>query len=170
MSVVSRIGIGGQELSVARPLLDVWRQEIDAYVALHRLRFREDMSNADLTFTRNRIRHSVLPALSKAMGRDVRPLLVRAAVMLRAEDEFLSARPELEGAPDALPVATLRPLPLALQRRLILIWLRRHGVANCGFDEVESVRSLLQPRPAKVNLPGGLCARRREKRIFIAQQ
>ncbi|MEQ1851725.1 MAG: tRNA lysidine(34) synthetase TilS [Chthoniobacteraceae bacterium] len=170
MGAVSTREIPGEELIVARPLLEIWRDEIDAYIAAHRLPFREDASNADPAFTRNRLRHSVLPGLSKAMGRDVRPVLLRTAEMLRAEDEFLAAQPELRGAPDALPVATLRSLPLALQRRLILTWLRRHGVASCGFAEVEGVRSLLGTRPAKINLPGGLCARRREKRIFIAPQ
>jgi hypothetical protein len=69
-----------------------------------------------------------------------------------------------------LEVPALRLLPLALQRRLIHLWLQRHAVGSIGFAEVESVRSLLGSRGAKVNLPGGLCARRREKRIFIAPQ
>ena len=170
MNPVSTREIHGGNLIVVSPLLEVWRDEIDAYIAVHRLPFREDSSNADPAFTRNRLRHSALPALSEAMGRDIRPALLRTAEMLRCEDAFLAARPELTATPDAIPVATLRSLPLALQRRLILAWLRRHGVANCGFTEVESVRSLLATRPAKVNLPGGMCARRREKRIFIAPQ
>src|SRR5205823_15090792 len=111
--------------------------------------------NADPRFTRNRIRHSAIPALASALGRDVRPALLRTVEMLRAEDEFLSAQPELLGTPDALPVAMLTSLPLALQRRLIHAWMRRHGIANCGFAEVESVRGLLDARVAKVNLPGG---------------
>lgn len=157
-------------LLIARPLLATWREEIDAYVAHHALPFREDESNADPRFTRNRMRHAAIPALTAALGRDVRAALLRTTELLRAEDEFLSAQPELRGAPDALPVPLLRSLPLALQRRLIHLWLARHAVANCGFAEVESVRSLLESRGAKVNLPGDLCARRREKCIFIAKQ
>ena len=174
MSAVSTLemhaAIYSETLLVARPLLGTWREEIDAYVAHHRLPFREDESNSDPRFTRNRLRHSAIPALTAALGRDVRAALLRTTELLRAEDEFLSAQPELRGAPDALQVPLLRSLPLALQRRLIHLWLARHAVANCGFAEVESVRSLLDSRGAKVNLPGGLCARRREKRIFIAKQ
>ena len=158
------------DLQIARPLLGVWREEIDAYIARHKLPFREDESNADPRFTRNRLRHAALPALTAALGRDVRAALLRTTELLRAEDEFLSAQPELRGAPDALQVPLLRSLPLALQRRLIHLWLRRHNVRSCGFAEVESVRGLLDSRGAKVNLPGGLCARRREKRIFVAKQ
>jgi len=170
MSAVSTLEMHGTTLLVARPLLGTWREEIDAYVAHHRLPFREDESNADPRFTRNRLRHAAIPALTAALGRDVRAALLRTTELLRAEDEFLSAQPELRGAPDALQVPLLRSLPLALQRRLIHLWLARHAVASCGFAEVESVRSLLDSRGAKVNLPGGLCARRREKRIFIAPQ
>ena len=170
MSQVSTREVLGIGLVIARPFLGVWRSEIDAYVTRHRLPFREDASNADRRFTRNRLRHSAIPALSAALGRDVRPALLRTAEMLRAEDEFLSAQPDLRGTPDALPVPVLRSLPLALQRRLIHAWLRRHAVPASGFAEVESVRGLLASRVAKVNLPGGLCARRRERRIFIAPQ
>ena len=170
MSPISSREIHGVTLLFARPLLGIWREEIDAYIARHRLQFREDASNADPRFTRNRLRHSAIPALTAALGRDVRAALLRTTELLRAEDEFLSAQPELRGAPDALQVPMLRSLPLALQRRLIHAWMRRHGVASCGFVEVESVRSLLDSRTAKVNLPGGLCARRREKRIFVAPQ
>ncbi len=174
MSAVSTLEIRAANFSetllVARPLLGTWREEIDTYVAHHRLPFREDESNADPRFTRNRLRHAALPALSAALGRDVRAALLRTTELLRAEDEFLSAQPELRGAPDALQVPMLRSLPLALQRRLIHLWLARHAIASCGFAEVESVRKLIDSRGAKVNLPGDLCARRREKRIFIAPQ
>jgi tRNA(Ile)-lysidine synthase len=174
MSAVSELKIRSTVFSatllVARPLLGTWRDEIDAYIAHHKLPFREDGSNADPRFTRNRLRHAAIPALTAALGRDVRAAILRTTELLRAEDEFLSAQPELRGVPDMLQVPMLNSLPLALQRRLIHAWMRRHGIANCGFAEVESVRGLLEIRAAKVNLSGGMCARRREKRIFIAPQ
>ncbi len=170
MNAVSTLEMHGTTLLVARPLLGTWREEIDAYIAHHKLPFREDESNADPRFTRNRLRHAAIPALTAALGRDVRAALLRTTELLRAEDEFLSSQPELRGAPDALQVPLLRSLPLALQRRLIHLWLQHHNVRTVGFAEVEAVRGLLDSRGAKVNLPGGLCARRREKRIFIAEQ
>ncbi len=170
MSAISTLEMHGTALLVARPLLGTWREEIDAYIARHKLPFREDASNADPRFTRNRLRHAAIPALTAALGRDVRAALLRTTELLRAEDEFLSAQPELRGAPDVLQVPLLRSLPLALQRRLIHLWLQRHNVRTVGFAEVESVRGLLDSHGAKVNLPGGLCARRREKHIFVAPQ
>lgn len=162
--------IDGTPLTILRPLLGVWREEIDAYIAQNRVPFCEDESNADTRFTRNRLRHESIPALSVAMGRDVRRAIWRAAEILSAEDEFVAGQPSLANPPAQLDVAALRSLPLALQRRLVHGWLASRGVGSVGFDEVEAVLSLLASRVAKVNLPGNLCARRRAKRIFIATQ
>ena len=162
--------VDGIALTLLRPLLGVWREEIDAYIARHRVPFRDDESNAETRFTRNRLRHESIPALSAAMGRDVRRAIWRAAEILSAEDEFIAAQPALANPPAELEVATLRALPLALQRRLVHAWLTSQGVASVGFDEVESVLTLLTSRVAKINLPGNLSARRRAKRIFIDGQ
>jgi tRNA(Ile)-lysidine synthase len=170
MAPVTTREIDSIPLTIARPFLGVWRSEIDAYIRQHRLRYQEDESNAELQHTRNRIRHLALPALQEAFGRDVRAALWRAAELLRAEDDFASAAPGLRDIPEQLDVTLLRSLPLALQRRLIHAWLRSRGIAGAGFEEVEGVRGLLDAQGAKVNLPGGRCARRRARRLFIDRQ
>ena len=161
----------GVRLSIARPFLGVWRTEIDAYIAQHGLRYCEDPSNADLQHTRNRVRHIALPALCEAFGRDVKAAICRTAELLRAEDEAVSAMLDRQQLGASLEVEYLRSLSVAMQRRCIHAWLRRHGVEDAGFTEVEAVRSLLhEPRKAKVNLARNRCARRRAKRLFLDQQ
>ena len=49
-----------------RPMLNVRRDEVIAYCQQNHLHWREDASNASLTFTRNRIRHRLLPALQSS--------------------------------------------------------------------------------------------------------
>lgn len=159
--------VGG--LWMVRPLLAVWREEIDAYVAFHHLDFREDGSNADPSFTRNRVRHEALPALSIALGRDVRRAIWRAAEILRDEDEFLTALPETHAPAGDLRTAALREQPAAIQRRLLHRWLLAAGVRAVGFEEVEAVRALLTSRHAKVNLPGDLHVRRKAGRLFVVR-
>ena len=156
---------GGIDLHIHRPLLGAWREEIDAYIAAHALEFREDTSNTDPRHTRNRLRHEALPALEQAFGREVRRAMWRSAEILRAEDALLASLVPETG--EQLDVPALRALPLAIQRRALQSWLRAQGVADVGFEEIERVRSLLDGPRAKVNLPGGLHARRRAKRIFI---
>jgi tRNA(Ile)-lysidine synthase len=168
--IVESAGRGGRavKLRLLRPMLGIWREEIERYVAAHRLRFREDASNRSAEHTRNRIRHELLPLLDQIMGREVRRNLLRTARIVQAEEEWLES---LEGPGEAeLAVPELRAQPVAQQRRRILAWLRRARVPNVGFDEVETVRSLLEGDRAKVNLPGQWHARRREKRLFLERE
>jgi len=66
-------------------------------------------------------------------------------------------------------VPGLRTLPVALQRRAVMKWLRTQNISEVGFDVIERVRSLADREApiAKVNLPGDRHARRRAGRIFV---
>lgn len=167
MRPLSQQKIAGFTLEISRPLLGTWREEIDVYVARHRLTFREDPSNTDPQHTRNRLRHEIIPFLEKAFGREVRRAIWRTAEILRAEDELLSSRANAHVLPPELDVSAVQAQPLALQRRLLQAWLRAQGIADVGFQEIEAVRALLAGPRAKCNLPGNRHARRRQKRLFL---
>ncbi len=166
MREVSEVG----SLRIVRPFLGVWRAEIDHYIAKHRLKFREDATNAAREASRNRLRHDFIPALEKKLGRKVRQNLWRAAHVLAEENSFLETLvPNDLAEAETLSTKELQQLPLALQRRALLRWLRAHHVREVGFEVVESVRTLLEPATtvAKVNLPGDRHARRRAGVLFV---
>ena len=71
-----------------RPLLGVTRVRIDEYIQENALPFREDETNADVAFSRNRIRHEVLPALERAVP-GAKENLVRFAERAVRDDAFL---------------------------------------------------------------------------------
>ena len=168
MREVSNRCISDVDLTIVRPFLGIWRREIDKYIAEHRLKFRDDESNTDLAALRNRIRHRIIPYLEKTISRNIRTSIWRAAMIAAEEESWINGQ-----LPDAseveLTVAELRGLPVALQRREILRWLRARQITNVGFDVVEGVRSLLDPesRVAKTNLPRNRHVRRRAGKIFI---
>ncbi len=167
---ISSHRIGRTELTVVRPMLSVWRREIDAYVRVHRVPFREDQTNKELGPLRNRVRHRVIPYLEKAFGRNIRKSIWRAAMIAADENEWINALIEHETPASAeLSVEKLRAEPVAVQRRVLQKWLGRHGVADVGYDLIERVRELLAPAHsvAKTNLPGARHVRRRAKKIFI---
>jgi len=166
MKVTASRVIQKKKLTLLRPWVAVWREEIERYVVHHKLKFREDESNTDPAYTRNRIRHTVLPFLNKAMERDVRRALWRAAEICRADDEFIAT--QLPAVGSELSVPALRAMSDALQRRSIQAWLLAHGVKDVGFEEIEAVRSLLMTTTAKVNLPEDRHAFRRTKRIHLS--
>jgi tRNA(Ile)-lysidine synthase len=156
------------ELTIVRPLLSVWRSDIDKYVQEHHLRFREDATNRNLASTRNRIRHRIIPYLEATLGRSIRENIWRTAIIAAEEEKWIN-----EQLPDSmnadLSVLKLRALPVALQRRAILKWLRAQNISGVGFDVIERVRSLADKDApvAKINLPRDHHVRRRAGRIFI---
>ena len=168
MREVSTRRIEGVDLTIVRPLLSVWRDEIDSYVRERRLKFREDASNKSLAPLRNRIRHRIIPYLEKTLGRSIRQNIWRTAMIAADEEKWIES--ELRDSTHAdLSVVKLRALPIALQRRALLKWLRAQNVSDVGFDAIERVRSLADrdTRIAKVNLPENRHARRRAGKIFL---
>jgi tRNA(Ile)-lysidine synthase len=168
MREVSTRRIDDVDFAVVRPFLGVWRKEIDVYVREHRIKFREDASNKKLNPLRNRIRHRIIPYLEKILGRNIRPAIWRTAAIAGEEEAWIDSQlPDSSGV--ELSVANLRGLPIALQRRAILKWLRGQNISEVGFDVIERVRSLLDPAagPAQTNLAEDRHVRRRTGKILI---
>jgi tRNA(Ile)-lysidine synthase len=171
MREVSIHRIGKFPITIVRPLLGVWRRQIDMYVKEHALKFREDATNRLPGARRNRIRHRILPCVEKQLGRDVRESIWRTAKIWSDEDvllDILAANTIADG--ETLDVLKLRKIHVALQRRAIRCWLRRKKIGNLSFDLVENVRSLILPeaKTAKTNLPRDLFVRRQKNKLFIA--
>jgi tRNA(Ile)-lysidine synthase len=168
MREISTRRIDDVDLTIVRPFLGVWRKKIDIYVREHRIKFREDASNKNLNPLRNRIRHRIIPYLEKILGRNIRPAIWRAAAIAGEEEDWIER--QLPDSNDAqFSVAQLRALPVALQRRAILKWLRAQKISEISFEVIERVRSLADhdAATAKVNLPQDRHARRRAGRIFV---
>jgi tRNA(Ile)-lysidine synthase len=170
MREISTRRIESVGLTIVRPFLGIWRAEIDEYVRTHRLKFREDASNRDLTPLRNRIRRRVIPYLEKTLGRNIRQSIWRTATIMAEEENFFEALlPDKLSALTALTVKPLRKMALAVQRRMLHKWLRSGDVPELTFDLVERVRGLLDLTKgvAKTNLPGNRHVRRQAGKIFM---
>jgi len=108
-----------------RPLLDATRQEIVAYADSRNIAFREDRSNDDRSFLRNRIRHELLPLLA-AYNPHISRTLGTTAAIVAADDEALTSRAEERFALLAtiaegevlLPVTELTHEPDAMRFRI----------------------------------------------------
>jgi tRNA(Ile)-lysidine synthase len=118
------LGMRPQDGRLARPLLVFTRAETTAYCEERGLPWREDRSNADLSYARNRVRHGLLPALAKIHPAAAGNVL-RTAALLRDEAEVLDAlvvaeldRPA-DGGRGTIALERFAGLPPAL-RRLVL--------------------------------------------------
>lgn len=155
----------GKSLTILRPLLDVSRAEIAAYVADRKIPFCDDPTNIDPAHTRNRLRQRVVPVITEAMGSSAPDAILRLAKIVREEEAFLASQVPL--SPTVLDTKGLQRLHPALRRRQILTWLRSQHIEEPGFADVESILSLLDHQISKVNLPKDRHARRRAGKIFI---
>jgi tRNA(Ile)-lysidine synthase len=136
-----------READLARPLLDIARKDIEAYLMRLHLTPRRDPTNDELRFTRNRLRRQLLPAID-AFDPAARELLARTADILSEEDRFLDA--QIAGLPDSLvrDRAAFARLPPALQRRVV-----RRLAPNAGFVEVEALRRGEPPAATAATAP-----------------
>ncbi|MFH1680594.1 MAG: tRNA lysidine(34) synthetase TilS [Candidatus Eisenbacteria bacterium] len=135
-----------------RPLLDVSRGEIEAYLDRIGASYRVDRSNLETGYDRNRIRLELLPFAEKLMGRPVGEPLARTADILAEIESYLEHEAERwieRHAEDAegettVPAGALALLPRALARQAIRSLARRAAGSPEGipFERVESVLSL----------------------------
>jgi tRNA(Ile)-lysidine synthase len=146
-------GMPARRGRVVRPLLRSRRAALAEVCEQRGLVPVEDPSNADPAFRRNRIRHEVMPLLERIAGRDLTPVLVRQADVLRSEADFLDglARAAWPGEAGAR-ARDLAVLPRALARRAVRCWL---GDPPPSLDEVDEVLVVAQGERRAVDLAGG---------------
>jgi tRNA(Ile)-lysidine synthase len=153
---------------ILRPLLNTRRAEIEAYLNRSSQPWREDATNADTAFTRNKIRHELLPQL-RAYNPNLDQTLANLAELAREEESrwqteltrllpqlLLPGKPVRGGgravstAPGQSPVAIeldrLRALDPALRRRVLRAAARQLG-ARLSFDETSRLLALCGFRP-----------------------
>ena len=147
-------------IQLIRPLLDQPKEALGGYAAEAGIRFREDASNAQLDFQRNRIRHELLPLLRRKYQPALDRTISRVMDIVGAEAEFAARAAEewLNWAREPMPkkakTSIRRPpreqegewkqplfgdLPVAVQRRCVQLQLFRQGV-DPDFELVEQLR------------------------------
>ena len=173
-------GSGGNGLSgiwplrqpgIVRPMLDVSRSEVLEFLRGAGIPWREDASNADPAFARNRLRHSLLPSLERDWNPNIEGVLANTADWALEEERFWQDRLERllgrcvreEASGLLLNVEAARSLQAAEQRRLVDAILRspEFGAGRSGFAHVDAVRDLIRSPSGSgaVDLPGARAVR-----------
>jgi tRNA(Ile)-lysidine synthase len=176
MHVETGLRVGRKVLTLVRPMLAVRREEIDAYVREHQVKFREDASNAVDGTTRNRVRLSLLPVINAAAGRDVVPMVLRLAQVAAREDAFMAETSEelveheklIDDAGRLCLKPALKVAHEAMRYRVLRLWLQRCGVGDLSSELIEQAARLITERmPARINLPGGRWLRRKAGVLWV---
>jgi len=160
-----------------RPLLDVSRADVEAFVRALHLRPRRDPTNEDPSYAlRNALRLEGIPALERALGRGIREPLARAAELLTADDAHMARQvfaawdDVVVDGPDGMDLDAigLLDLPDAIASRLAGL-----ALARCGIDgtreDVLAIVDLAGGRPGRRrDLSAGSTARRGREYVHLS--
>jgi tRNA(Ile)-lysidine synthase len=161
-------GISPHRDLVIRPLLDVTRAEVLAYLAGLNQPFREDATNSDSRFTRNRIRHELLPLL-KTFNPDVVAALAHLAAHASDAHEVITevaaetlAKSERPRAGNAIILDTVA---LGTSRAIVragLRWLwerEKWPISEMGYDDWDRAVEVARGELSACDFPGGISMR-----------
>ncbi|MBR4039399.1 MAG: tRNA lysidine(34) synthetase TilS [Clostridia bacterium] len=144
-----------------RPLLGEQPQQLRAYLQAIGQPWREDETNADTVYLRNRVRHEILPRMEAGMPGSGEALCRLARAAQRDEDYFAAQIDALDipvialtdGA--AVPRRCLAGLHPAVLSRVLTRLIDRHGFGPQRCGVIEAVMDALKADEAVINLTRG---------------
>lgn len=162
------------EGTIIRPLLFVERKDIEEYIQKRGMEYRQDESNLDRSFVRNRIRLDLIPCIQKNFEPKIVPRISKIVSILQEEDalmEKLAAHEAkkailLNRGDVRLDLGAILALPRALGRRVIRHFLKeiKGDLRDISFEDVESVLGLAEGE--NFQLRKNLLLKREKGQIF----
>ena len=170
---------------ICRPLLNTWREQIMAYLEEEDLTYRLDSSNEDLSLTRNRVRHVLVPLLNREFGPGARAVLLRESRLMNELDDYLSLEGEEilqdlarrepdEGGSDRIRIAipALHQHHRVVQRSVVrtAVEMLAGGLEDIDLVHIDSILDLLQGEggTAHLDLPRRLEAWREYDTLVLS--
>jgi tRNA(Ile)-lysidine synthase len=171
---------------IVRPLLGFRRSSLQEFLREQGQIWREDSSNRNLAFLRNRVRHRLLPIITEEFGESAIEHMSELAEIARAEEEHWNrSHPEVRmdvqaqicsaGSNDearqtaSLSAGLLLALPLAAQRRLVRGWLETNAPSlKISFRLIEQALELAgEPAGRTVEMSSGWSLRRGRQNLML---
>lgn len=170
------------QLPLIRPLLQVWRSEIDVYCHEKGLEPIQDSSNLDTTYFRNRLRHELIP-LMESQNPGFKANLLRTAETLAGDLQIVETVVDsgwscalLQESKDYLSfkMTELERMDIPLLRNLVRRGAGRlkPGLRNVEFDDVDRLVQFIVDRDqtGQVDLTGGLYAFKEDGNLILTSQ
>ncbi len=148
------------DILVVRPLLDCTKDEIFAYLQANSLDHVTDATNFDTEYTRNFIRHEILPKLEAVNPRALENAR-RSADILREGGDYLRKEAErLVAEKTALPRETLRDLPSALRHEVLSLLYQKAGGETLSAAQSDAISDVIchEKTGKRVSLTGDIVA------------
>ncbi|MBW2000726.1 MAG: tRNA lysidine(34) synthetase TilS [Deltaproteobacteria bacterium] len=177
-------GLGGippvRDGKIIRPLIEIRRKEIEAYLESLQLPYVVDQSNYDTRFLRNRIRLEIMPALLQIQPKLLEHL-ARTAEILRADNQYLVdqagewIKEEASFKPNGdivIPVDPFLALPRPIRQRVLrdILKLLKESLRRISSTHIQSIEELARgERPQGIlNLPKSITVERSYDRLVFS--
>jgi len=154
---------------IIRPLIEIKRKEIEAYLRKKKIKPRLDITNLEKIYFRNRIRNELLPLLEKKYNKNIKEILANTAQSLGSDYDYLlsASRRAMKGAKTKININKLLKLHPAIQK----LTLRRcyanlkGDTRRLTFQHIREIEDLILNRPPNsiVDLPKGISVIKKKK-------
>jgi tRNA(Ile)-lysidine synthase len=171
-----------KESIIIRPLFEIWREEILAYLKENNIAYRIDASNFSSAYLRNRIRNELLPYLSGEFNPNIKEVLTNTAESLAVAFEYLhkqgkrkfkSVTHKFNGR-IILDGKKIKGFPEAIQREVFRQALRelKGDLRRIRYQHWKEFASLLYERPAGsvVDLPGEISIEKEKDKLIFSRK
>lgn len=174
-------GISPKRDTIIRPFLCLTRSEIEGYCKQFNIHYREDKSNFELKYTRNKIRLQLLPFIEKLFNPSITHTLMRTSTLYREADDFIKSQTvfnyekcclkETQTSIE-LKSSTLITYHIYMQKCILLQAIQKLiGLKDYTITHVESCIALINGQVGKIlHLPDGLVVLKEYDKIILTKE
>ncbi|QSR87998.1 tRNA lysidine(34) synthetase TilS [Methylacidiphilum caldifontis] len=137
------------KLIIYRPFLEFWKSDIISFAQKRNYRWVEDQTNDNALFLRNRIRKELIPFLENRFSRSIKKSLWKFCEVLREEKKWMTSLVQDLSSSHTLRLADLESAPIGKKRLILALWLKKRGISDISFDDIESIRKLIEEQGKK---------------------
>jgi len=169
------VGISPQSFNgIIHPIIFIEKQEIEKFLTTHKIPYKTDWTNFSVSYTRNRIRHQIIPLIT-AINKSFKDNIVSMSEIIRKENDFLSDIVEKdlnfisykENGKRYYSLKMFLSLPEFEKRRIIKTLF---GEKEASFERVERIIEFLHSGQKKENFYGNLFIIKKGNVFFIEEE
>ncbi len=147
---------------IIRPLIEVWRKDIEAYLRGLKIKARQDSTNLMPKFLRNRIRHELIPYLEKfnpnikgVLARDAQNFLYDYEVLAAIVDKAFKSCAKVRRDSVDIKLRNLISRPNGLRRQILrkAIEASKGNLRSIDYSLIEKLEDLIKSRKGSLDLP-----------------
>jgi tRNA(Ile)-lysidine synthetase-like protein len=162
MKMIAPVPVPGSRAELIRPLLRIPRAEVLEHLRDNRLAYRQDRTNQERKFFRNRIRHRLISLIEREFQPAAVEIFARTAEILADEDRLIERSLPRIGTGRRIACASLLELPEGLRGRAVARWLESNDCTSPSWERIETLLCALSDpasRARRIQLSGGFGVR-----------